>query len=201
MSDILRPHGLQQSRLPCPSLSPGACSNSCPLSCSCYLTISSSVTPFSFCHQSFPALGSFSVNQLFASGGLSIWVSISAIKLPMNIKGWFSLGLTGLISLESKGLRVFSNTIRKHQFFGIQPSLYTYVHIVYWYVDGHTAIFRVITNKVLLYRTGNFDQCNMQPDGRGMWGENGYVYIYGWLSLLSTWNYHNIVNWLYSNIK
>ena len=111
---------------------PGACSNSCLLRWSCYLTISSSVTPFSFCLQSFPASGSFSVNQLFASGGQSIWVSVSEISHPMNIEGWFPLGLTGLISLESKGLRrVFSSTVRKHQFFGIQPSLYTYVHTVY----------------------------------------------------------------------
>ena len=106
-----------------PSGSPGVCSNSCPLSQWCHPTISSSVVPFSSCPQSFPASGSFPVSQTFASGGQSIGASASV--LPMNSQGWFPLGLTGLISLLSKGLsRVFfSTTIRKHQFFGTQPSL------------------------------------------------------------------------------
>ena len=101
------PRGLQHTRLLCPPLSPGVCSNSCPFSQWCYLTISSSFTPFSFCLQSFPAAGSFSRSWLFASGGPSIGAS---------------LGLTALISLLSKGLsRVFSSTIiQKHQFFGVQ---------------------------------------------------------------------------------
>ena len=102
--------GLQHARLACPSPSPGACSNSCPLSQWCHPTISSSVIPFS-CLQSFPASGSFLMSQLFASGGQRIGVSASASVLPMNIQDRFPLGLTGLISLQSKGLsRVFSNT-------------------------------------------------------------------------------------------
>ena len=87
------------------------CSNSCPLSQWCHPTISSSVVPFFFCLQFFPASGSFAVSQLFASGGQMIRASASASVLPMNIQDWFPLGLTGLISLQSKGLsRVFSNT-------------------------------------------------------------------------------------------
>ena len=79
-------------------------SNSCPLSWWCHSTISSSIVPFSSCPQSFPASGSFSVSQLFASGGQSIGASVSESVLPINIQGWFLLGLTGLISLQSKGL-------------------------------------------------------------------------------------------------
>ena len=86
--------GLQHARLPCPSPSPRACSNSCPLSQWCHLTISSSFIPFSSCPQSFPASGSFLVSGLFASGGQSVGASASVL---MNIQGWFSLGLTGLI--------------------------------------------------------------------------------------------------------
>ena len=107
-------------------------SNSWPLSQWCYLTISSSAALFSFCLQSFPASGSFPVSQFFASGGQSIGVSASV--LPMNIQGWFPLGLTGLIFLQSKRLsRVFSSTtIRKHQFFSTQPSLWSNSHIRTW---------------------------------------------------------------------
>ena len=159
LSDSLPPHRQQHARLPCPSPTSGACSNSCPLSRWCHPTISSlgegngnpfqysclenprdrgawwaavygvtqsqiqwkrlsssssissSVVPFSSCLQSFPALGSFPMNQFFTSGGQSIGVSASASVLPMNIQDWFSLGLTGWIFLQSKGLsRVFSNT-------------------------------------------------------------------------------------------
>ena len=109
MSDSLQPHGLQHTRLPCPSPTPGACSNSCSLSRWCHPTISSSVVPFSFHLQSFPVSGSFPMGQFFASGGQRIGVSASASVLPINIQDWFPLGLTGLISLQSKGLsRVFS---------------------------------------------------------------------------------------------
>ena len=96
----------------------GVCSNSCPLSLWCSLTISSSLVPFSSCPQSFPASGPFPMSQLFKSGGESI--GASAPVLPMNIQGWFPLGLTGLISLQFKGLsRVFSSTkVQKHQFLG-----------------------------------------------------------------------------------
>ena len=122
MSDSLRPHRLQHAWLPCPLLSLRVCSNSCPLSWWCYPTISSSVTPFSSCLQSFPASGSFPTSQLFTSDGQSIGASVSV--LPMNIQGRFPLGLTGLIPLESKGLsRVFSSTIRKHQMQYVQDSI------------------------------------------------------------------------------
>ena len=125
VSDSLRPGGLQHARPLCPSPTPGVYSNSCPFSRWCHPTISSSVIPFSFCLQSFPASGSFQMSQLFASGGQSIGVSASTSVLPMNIQDWFSLGWTGWVSLQSKGLlRVFSNTtVQKHQFFGAQLSL------------------------------------------------------------------------------
>jgi len=106
ISDYLQSHGLQHARLPCPSPSPGACSNSCPLNQWYHPNISSSVIPFSSWPQSFPASGSFPMSQLFTSGGQSIGASTSV--LPMNIQDWFPLGLTCLISLQSKGLsRVF----------------------------------------------------------------------------------------------
>ena len=104
VSDSLRPHGLQHGRLPCSSVSPGVCSKSCPSSWWCHPTISSSVVPFSFCLQSFPASESFLMSWLFASDDQSIGASASASVLPMNIQGWFPLGWTGLISLLSKGL-------------------------------------------------------------------------------------------------
>ena len=118
------PHGLQHAWLLCPSLSSGVCSNSWPLSQWWYLRISSSADPF-FCLQSFPVSGSFSMSQLFASGGQSIGVSASTLVLSMNPQDWSSLGWTGWISLQSKGLsRVFSNTtVQKHQFFGAKLSL------------------------------------------------------------------------------
>ena len=96
MSISFQPHGLQHARVSCLSLSPGVCSNSCPLSQWCYLTISSSVITFSSCLQSFPASGSFQMSQLFASGAQSTGASASGSVLPMNIQGWFPLGLTGL---------------------------------------------------------------------------------------------------------
>ena len=122
VSESLWSYGLQQARLPCPSSTPGACSNSCPLSRWCHPTISSSVVPFFSCLQSFPASGSFPVSRFFAPGCQSVGVSASASVLPMNIQDWFPLGWTGWISLQSKGLsRVFSNTtVQKHQFFGAQ---------------------------------------------------------------------------------
>jgi len=127
MFDYLQFHGLQHSRLPCLSLSPRVCW------LSCHPTIPSSVTPFSSCSQSFPASGSFTVSWLFASDGQNIVASVSVSVLLMNIQGWFSLELTGLLSLLSKGLsRVFSSTpIWKHQFFSVLygpslPSLHNY---------------------------------------------------------------------------
>ena len=96
-------HELQHTRLPCPSPSPGACSNSCPSSWWCHPTISSSVVPFSSCPQSFPASGSFPISQFFASSGQRIGVSASASVLPMNIQDWFPLGWTGWIFLQVQG--------------------------------------------------------------------------------------------------
>ena len=113
VSDSLWPHGLQHARPPCPSPTPRACSNSCPLSRWCHPTFLSSVAPFSSCLQSFPASGSFAVSQLFAPGGQSIRASDSSSVLPMNIQGWFPLGWTGLIPLQSKAL---SRDIRKQGF-------------------------------------------------------------------------------------
>ena len=125
VSDSLPPHGLQHARLPCPSLTPGASSNSCPLSQWCHATISCSVVPFSSHLQSFPASGSFQMSQFFTSGGQSIGVSDSASVFLMNTQDWSPFGWTGWISLLSKGLsRVFSNTtVQKHQFFCTQLSL------------------------------------------------------------------------------
>ena len=111
MSSSLKSHGLHHARLPCPSLSPGVYSNSCPLSRWWHPAISSSFTPFFSCFQSFPASGSFPMSQLCASGSPSIGASTSASVLPVNTQGWFPLELTGLISLQPKGfLRVFSST-------------------------------------------------------------------------------------------
>ena len=108
MSDSSQPYGLQHARLSCPSLSPGVCSNSCPLSQWCYLTISSSAACFSFCFQSFPTSGAFPMSQLFASNVQSIRVSSTAF--PVNTQGWFPLGLTGLIFLQSKSLLQHHNS-------------------------------------------------------------------------------------------
>ena len=137
MSDSLWPHILQVTRPPCPSPTPRIHSKSCPSSRWCHPTISSSVIPFSSCLQSLPASGSFSVSQLFASGGQSTGISASASVLLMNIQSWFPLGLTCLISLESKRLsRVFvSTTIQKHQYFGTQPSLWSNSHIHTWLLE------------------------------------------------------------------
>ena len=112
MSNSLWPHGLQHTRLHCPSISPRVCSNSCPLSWWYYLTISSSVTPFSFCLQSFPAVESFPRSWLSALGGQSVRASASASVLPVNIQGWFLLWLTSLISLQSKGLSRFFSILQ-----------------------------------------------------------------------------------------
>ena len=128
------------TRLPCSSLSPRVCSNSCPLSQWCHPTISSSAAPFSSFHQSFPASGSFPVSWFFTSGGQSIGASASTSALPMNIQGWFPLGLTGLISLLSKRLsRVFSSTtVQKLQFLGIQLFYGPTITSVHDYLKNHS---------------------------------------------------------------
>ena len=134
MSNSLQSHGLQHTRLSCPSTTPWACSSSCPLSRWCHPAISSSAIPFSSCPQSFPASGSFPMSQFFASGGQSIGLSASTSVLPMNSQDWSPLGWTGWISLQSKGLsRVFCNTtVQKHQFFSTQLSFYSNSHIHTW---------------------------------------------------------------------
>ena len=138
VSDSLWRHGLQHTRIPCPSPSQTCSNSSWSLMDSSsqwrHPTILSSVVSFSSCPQSFPASGSFPMSQFFASGGQSIRVSASTSVLPMNIQDWFPLGLTGCISLESKGLsRVFSNnTVQKHQFFSTQPSLWSNTSIHTW---------------------------------------------------------------------
>ena len=137
MSDSLRPHRLQHTRLPCPSPTPRDCLNSHPSSQWCHPSISSSVIPFSSCLQSFPASRSFPMGQFFTSGGQSIGGSTSASVFSVNIQNWFPLGLTGLISLQSKGLsRVFSNTtVQKHQFFSTQLCLQSNSHIHIWLLE------------------------------------------------------------------
>ena len=134
VSDPLQSHEPQHTRPPCPSPAPRVHPNPYPSSRWCHPTISSSVVPFSSCPQSFPASGSFQMSQLFASGGQSIGVSASTSVFPMNTQDWSSLGWTGWISLQSKGLsRVFSNTtVQKHQFFSVQPSLWSKSHIHTW---------------------------------------------------------------------
>ena len=136
MSNSLRPHELQHTRLPCPSPTPRAYSNSCPLSRWCHPTISSSVIPsppaFNLSQQR-----SFPKSQLFISGGETIGASASESILPMNIQDWFPLGLTGWISLQAKRLsRVFANTtVQKHQFSGAQFSLWSNSHIHTWLLE------------------------------------------------------------------
>ena len=127
----LQPRGLQHARPPCPSLSPGVCPSSCPLSHWCYIKISSSAALFSFCLLSFPASGSFPMSQLFISGGQSI--GAQSFQWVSRVDR-FPLGLTGSNSLQSKGLlRVFSSTtIWKHQFFSAQPSLWSNSHNHTW---------------------------------------------------------------------
>ena len=146
MSDSLRPHGLQHTRLPCPSPTLGACSDLCQLSQWCHPTISSSVIPFSSCLQSFPASGSLPVSPFFASGGQSIRASVSASVLPMNLQGWLPLGLTGLISLQSKGLS------RAPQFKSINSSVHSLLygstlastHDYYW--KNHCSMKQILSS-------------------------------------------------------
>ena len=138
MSNSLWPHGLQHTRLACPSPTPRACWNSCRSSWWCHPTISSSVVPFS-CLQSFPASGYFQMSLCFASVAkvLGVSASASASVLPMNIQDWSPLGWTGWISLLSKGFsKVFSNSpVQKHQFFSTQLSLYSNSHIHTWLLE------------------------------------------------------------------
>ena len=134
LSESLWPHEPQHASPLCPSPTPRVHPNPCPFSRWCHPAISSSVILFSTCPQSFPASGCFQMSQLFTWGGQSIGVSASTSVLPMNTQDWSPLGWTGWLSLQSKGLsRVFSNTtVQKHQFFGVQLSLYFNSHIHTW---------------------------------------------------------------------
>ena len=133
MSNFLQHHGPQHTKFLCFLPSPRVCSNSCPLSCWCYLIMLFSATLFSFCLQSFPALGYFPVSCLFTSGNQSIAASSSVSLLPMNIQGWFPIGLTDLMSLLSKG---FSRVFSRLQFESIHSSVlrllygptFTFIH-------------------------------------------------------------------------
>ena len=150
MSNSLQPHELQHARLSCPLLSPGFCSNSCPLSQWCYLTISPSVTHFS-CSQSFPASGSFSMNQLFTSGSQSIGASASASVLPVNIQDWFPFGLSSLISLLPKELsRVLQHHNSKASI--LWHSAFFMVQLSYRYMTtGKTWLYRPLSAKWCFY--------------------------------------------------
>ena len=142
MFNSLWPNGLQHARLPCPSPTPRACSNSRPLSQWCHPTISSSVIPFSSCLQSFPASGSFQMIWFFTSGGQSIGASASKSVFPNNVQDWFPLEWAGLISLQSKGLlRVFSSTtIQRHQLFDTQFFLWSNSHIHTWLLEKNISL-------------------------------------------------------------
>ena len=142
MSNSSWPHGLQHARLPCPSLSPEVCSNSCPLSWRCYPTIPSSAAPFS-CPQSFTAPGYFSMSHLFTLGSQRIRASASV--LPMNIQGWFALGLIGLISLLSEGL---SSLLQHHNSKAsiLQHSTFFMVQLLHLYtITGKTTVMTIAT--------------------------------------------------------
>ena len=137
MSNSLQPHGLQHTRLLCPSPSPGVCSNSCPLSWWCHLSISSSVVPFSSCLESFSASGSFPVSQF--SNQVA---HVSELQLQHQSSQWtfrvdFLKDLTDLISFLSKGLsRSFSDTtVQKHQFFSAHSLLWSNSHLCTWLME------------------------------------------------------------------
>ena len=149
MSNSLQPHGLQHTRLPCPSLSCRVCSNSCPLSWWCYPTISICITPFSACPQIFPASGSFPITELFASGGQNI--GASAPILPMNIWGWILLALSSLNSLLSEGLsRVFSSTtIQSISSLALSILYSPALKTVHDYWKNHSSDYKIFVSKVI----------------------------------------------------
>ena len=139
MSDPLRPHGLQHTRPPCPSATPGVYSNSCPLSHWWYPTISFSVIPFSSCLQSFSASGAFPMSWFLESGGQSVGVSASTSVLPVNIQDWFPLGWTGWISRQCNRL---SSLLQYHSSKAsiLQCSAFFIVQLSYPYVTTGKTI-------------------------------------------------------------
>ena len=176
------PHGLQHASLPCPLLSPRSCSNSCPSSQWCHPTISSSVISFSSWLQSFPASGCFQMSQLFASGGQSFGASASASVLPMRIQGWFPLGLSGWISLQSKRLsRVFSSTtVQKHlwhsaifmvQFSHLYTTIGKTIALTVWAFVGKvmSLLFNVMSIFVIAFL----------PRSKKSWAINSYYFRAG----------------------
>ena len=159
VSNSLQLHGLQHARFPCPSPTPRAYSNSCSSCRWCHPTISSSVIPFSSRLQSFPASGTFPVNWLFASDDQNTGASSPASVLPMSIQGSFPLRLTGLISLLSKGLSgVFSSTtVRRHQFFGILPSLQSSFTTIHNHWEDHSLKYKDLCQQCLSFSTHCLD--------------------------------------------
>ena len=165
MSNSLRPHGLQHARLPCPSPTPGTCSNSCPLSQWCHPTISCSVIPFSSCLQSFPASGSFPMSQFFASGGQSIGVSASVSVLPMNIHFLPYHHLTLCIDLQHIYLYIWKDVFNQ---FPIYKSAYSpFNGWLYFYSRAQqdwsvwrdrTALMNGLVQFVLVMKLCNLDQ-------------------------------------------
>ena len=146
VSNSFWPHGLQHARFPCPSLSPGAYLNACPLSQWCHLAISSPVIPFSSCLQSFPASGSFPVSQLFASGGQSVGALASASVIPMNIQDWLIWSCSSRDSQESSPSPQFKSINSSVLSFLYGPIL-TSIHD-YW--KNHTLTKWTFVGKVSL---------------------------------------------------
>ena len=143
MSNSLWPHGLQHARLLCPPLSPRVCSDSCPLSWRCYLTISFSAAPLLLLPSIFPSIRVFSSESALYTR----WPALASV-LSMNIQGWFSLGLTGLISLRPRTLKsllqhhnskasFLKKKKKKHHLFNAQLSLWSSSHICTWLLKNH----------------------------------------------------------------
>ena len=177
MSNSLWPHELLQARFLCPWLSPWVCSHSCPLSQWCHPTISSSVIPFSSCPQSFPASGSFPMSQLFTLGGQSIGASALASVHPMSIQGWFPLGMTGVISLQSKGLSRFfrSTMVQKYQVFSTQSSLWSDSYIHTWLLENlQLWLYRHLSAKWCLC----FLECYLGLSYPFFQGENVFFFFF-----------------------
>jgi len=168
MSNSLGPHGL-----PCLSLSPRVCSNSCPLSQWYYPTISFSVASFSSYPQSFPGSWSFPITQLFTAGTQSIGASASASVLPMNIQDWFPLGLTGLISLQSKELKECSPA---PQFKSINPLAFSLLYgltlisvLDYWKTHSfdYTYTDLCLQSDVIVLSLGHKHHCKNTVSRKG----------------------------------